>query len=283
MSSRGLVLWLLTLVVLTANKAFSGPIKIHLEGTLVDHEGRLTYDGIYPVTVRLWNGGPNPILTIDTVRIRVLKGKFRTHIGPYVPLTRESFSTQKSLSFQLPKEPETSPRMPFLRMAPSGEIYIPPIRLATSGMPATDPGTRVRLTMTERNKSAIGILLSMNDSRIELMNASTPGLVQKYNFDSVAAFDISARYRHWGEAGLLAGIAAGVAVGYAMGAGEEDDVSMSKETKRAFDAFAGAIIGGLTGYLLGNSISTDRWQSLPLDRVRDRARSGNGLMVRGEK
>ena len=147
-------------------------------------------------------------------------------------------------------------------------------------MPSTDTGTRVRLGIANQKPSAVGILLSMSGSQIELLDPGRPGLVEEFSFDSITSLDVSARYRRQGQLGLLAGIAAGAAFGYAMGAGEEDDLSMSKETKRGFDAFAGAILGGLTGYLLGNSVAIDRWQSLPLDRVRDRARSEDESYVR---
>lgn len=282
MSSHRLVLWIFVLIAFAAVEAVAGPIKIHLEGTLNGPNGQPTFDGVYPITVRLWNGGAEPIIKVDTVRINVVHGKFQTHIGPYAPLTREIFSTKKSLSFQFPGETEISPRTPFTRMAASGEIYCSPIHLTTSGMPATDAGTRVRLGLIDQDESAVGILLSMNSSRIELLDVGRPGLVQKYSFDSLSSLDISARFRRHGQVGLLAGIAAGAVAGYAMGQDEEDDLSMSKETKRAFDAFAGAILGGLTGYLVGNSVTTDRWQSLPLDRVRDRLRDGENFLA-GEK
>jgi hypothetical protein len=254
-----------------------------LEGTLTAPGGASTFDGIYPITVRLWNGGASPIITVDTVRFSVVNGAFKIHVGPYPPLTREIFSTHKSLSFQFPGEPEISPRTPFLRMAPSGEIYCAPVRLTTSAMPSTATGTRVRLGLTDGNVSEIGILLSMSSHQVELLDANRPGFVEKYSFDSIASFDVSTRYRRNGQLGLLAGIAAGAVVGYAMGSGEEDDFSMSKETKRAFDAFSGAIIGGLTGYLLGNSATSDRWQSLPLDRVRDRVRSEEDYLAGDKK
>lgn len=272
MTSSRLARWTLMLITLAATEVVAGPVKIHLEGTLTGHAGEPTFDGVYPVTVRLWNGGADPIMTVDTVRVSVIKGMFRTHIGPYAVLAREMFSTRKSLSFQFPDEPEISPRTPFLRMAPSGEIHCSPIRLSTSAMPATDAGTRVRLGLADQSKPAVGILLSMSSRQIELLDASRPGLVEKYDFDSLTALDISTRFRRHGQVGLIAGIAVGAIVGYTMGSGEEDDLSTSKETKRAFDSFAGAILGGLTGYLLGNSVTTDRWQSLPIDRVRDRAR-----------
>lgn len=282
MSSTRLVLWICVLFALTTSEAVSGPIKIHLEGTLTALDGQSTLDGVYPVTVRLWNGGVDPIIKVDTVKINVVHGKFHTHIGPYAALTREVFSTKKSLSFQFPGETEIAPRTPFTKMAASGEIFCSPIRLKTSGIPVADAGTRVRLGLEGQKESAVGILLSMSTTRLELLDASHPGLVQKYNFDSVTSLDISARFRRHGQIGLLAGIALGAAAGYTMGADEEDDLSMSKETKRAFDAFAGAILGGLTGYLVGNSITTDRWQTLPLDRVRERLRDGEGMLA-GEK
>lgn len=283
MSSHRLVLWIFALIAFTTAEAVSGPIKIHLQGTLTAPDGQPTFDGVYPVTVRLWNGGTEPIIKVDTVRINVVHGKFQTHIGPYAPLTREIFSTNKSLSFQFPGEVELSPRTPFTRMAASGEIYCSPVRLTSSGMPATDAGTRVKLGLIDhQDQSAVGILLSMSSKRLELLDAGRPGLVQKYSFDSLTSLDISARFRRHGQVGLLAGIAIGAVAGYAMGADEEDDLSMSKETKRAFDAFAGAILGGLTGYLVGNSVTTDRWQSLPLDRVRDRLRNGEDFIA-GDK
>lgn len=282
MNSPRLVRWALAIVAFVATEALAGPVKIHVEGTLTGPGGSPTYDGVYPVTVRLWNGGSTPILKVDTVQLPVVHGKFLIHVGPYDVLTRELFSTQKSLSFQFPGEDEISPRSPFLRMAPSGEIYCAPVRLSTAGLPTVDAGTRVRLGRPAPQKSAVGILLSMTGSQIELLDARTPGLINRFAFDSIDALDISTRFRRHGEVGFLSGVILGAAAGYAMGSGEEDDLSMSKETKRAFDAFAGAILGGLTGYLLGNSITTDRWQPLPLDRVRERARNGDNVLA-GER
>lgn len=279
MSSRRLVLWI-TALMLAATEAIAGPVRIHIEGTLTGPDGRPTYDGIYPVTIRLWNGGATPIITVDTVRIRVVKGGFRTHIGPYAALTRELFSPRKSLSFQFAGEPEIAPRTPLDHMASSGEIFCHPIRLTTATLPATDAGTRIRLRMLDDNSSIEGILLSMTSRRIEIMETSRPGFVEKRNFDSVTSLDISTRFRRYGQVGLLSGLALGATAGYAMGSGEEDDLNMSKETKRAFDALAGAILGGLTGYLIGNSITTDRWQSLPIEDVRERARSEEEVLAR---
>lgn len=280
MSAPRLVLLNICLIVLTSVGAVAGPAKIHVEGTLTAPDGQPTYDGTYPVIIRLWNGGSTPILTIDTARITVNKGEFKTHIGPFAALTRETFSEKKSLSFQFPDEPEIAPRTPLMRMASSGEIYCYPAHLKTASLPSTDTGTRVRLGLDGKSSPTIGILLSMSPGQIELLDPSHPGLVEEYPFDSIRSFDVSSRYRRQGQLGLLAGLAVGAFAGYAMGSGEVDDFSMSKETKRAFDAFAGAIIGGLTGYLLGNSATVDRWQSLPLERVRERARSNDDAYVR---
>lgn len=283
MSAPKVLLCTCMLLLLTVVESVSGPLKIHIEGTLTAPDRQPTFDGKYPVVIRLWNGAPTPILTVDTVRIDIVKGVFKTHIGPFPALTRETFSTKKSLSFQFPHEPEHAPRTPLMRMAASGEIYCYPIKLTTSSMPSTDAGTRVRLGLAGEIPPAVGILLSMTDGRIELLDPKRPGLVEQYQFDSIRSFEISSRYRSQGQLGFLAGIVAGGVAGYAMGSGEEDDLSMSKETKRAFDAFAGAILGGLTGYLLGNSVTVDRWQTLPLDRVRDRMRDEDESFVRFEK
>ncbi len=280
MPRRWLIGLVLCLFLLSSSTALCGPVKIHLQGTLTSPSGQRTFDGDYPVTIRLWNGGKLPILTVDTVLIHVVKGRFLTHIGPYAALTREVFSTQKSLSFQLPDEPEISPRTRFERMAASGEIYCSDIRLTTSSMPVTNVGTRIRIGFASDKSTQTGVLLALSREVIDVLDLSRPGVVNRYQFDSVTSFEISVRHRRHGQIGFIAGMAVGAFAGYAMGEGETDDVSMSKETKRAFDAFAGAILGGLTGYLMGNSITTDRWQSLPLDRLRNRVRSEDEFMAR---
>ena len=284
MTSRRFVHWIFVsaLFVTLAAEANAGPVKIWVEGELTGPAGQKALEGTYPVTVRLWNGGSNPILSIDSVRIRVLNGKFHAELGPYAPLNRETYSPKKSISFQFPGEAEINPRTPFMSLAPSGRIHCAPARLTTANMPATDAGTRVRLGFAG-DKSATGVLLAMNSQRIELLDPTMPEMTKRFAFDSVTSIDVSARFRRHGQVGLLAGIALGAVAGYAMGSGEEDDLSMSKETKRAFDSFAGAILGGLTGYLIGNSVTTDRWQELPLDRVRDRARNGEDILATQRK
>lgn len=279
MTSHRFVHWICLLLVVAASDAMAGAVKIWVEGDLTGPLGTRPFDGAYNVTVRLWNGAPSPIIAIDSVRINVVKGKFRIELGPYPELTRETFSTKKSLSFQFPDEAELNPRTPFLRMAPSGRIHCAPVHLTTTNIPMTDAGTRVRIGSKGDSKRAMGTLLSMTSERIELLNPALPNAVRQFAFDSVQQFDVSARFRRHGQVGLLAGIALGAVAGYTMGSGEKDDLSMSKETKRAFDSFAGAIIGGLTGYLIGNSMTTDRWQPLPMDRLRQRVREGEDFLA----
>ncbi len=120
----------------------------------------------------------------------------------------------------------------------------------------------------------------MSPERIELLQSYTPPEVVRIPMDSITRFDISSQHTHHGDIGFLAGLLLGGIAGNTMGAGEEDDLSMSKETKRAIDSIVGGVLGGITGYLLGNSMSNDRWQELPLERVKERARTGSGEIVR---
>lgn len=283
MTSRRFVHWVCALLLISATEASAGAVKILVEGEITGPAGQPALEGSYPVIVRLWNGGSTPIISIDSARIDLVKGRFRAEFGPYPALTRQMFSTQKSLSFQFPGETEINPRTPFVRMAPSGRIYCSPAQLTTANMPSTDAGTRVRLGFSGDKESAVGTLLSMSAERIELLHPTAPGLIQKFAFDSVQRFEVSARFRRYGQVGLLVGITLGAAAGYAMGSGEEDDLSMSKETKRGFDAFAGAILGGLTGYLLGGSVTSDRWQELPMDRLHDRVRNEEDILATEKK
>lgn len=274
-------IYLILLLLSIATAATAGELRVRVNGSILDPSGKLALDGNYPVTVRLWNGRGiyDSVLWVDSTSIRQFKGRFQLSLGPYPPMTRRVFSGDQSLSFQFADEPEVRKRAILEGYNASGRVSCPGIQLTTDNIPSTSAGTRVRLQQGG-SRSSIGVLLSMSPERIELLQGYTTSEVARIPMDSVTRFDISSKHRHHGDIGFLAGLLIGGIGGNAMGAGEEDDLSMSKETKRAIDAIVGGVLGGITGYLLGNSMSSDRWQELPLERVKERAHTGSGEIVR---
>lgn len=286
--TKGRVVWIVGLVLAFAVAANAADVKIGIRGEIVAPSGTTALDGTYPVVLRLWEGRGlrDAVLWMDTTEIHVLNGRFELVAGPYPPLTRSFFSTDRTVSFQFEGEPELRKRTVFNRMTPSGRVICAPITLTTANIPATAAGTRVRILQGNDNPASIGILLSLSPERVEFLQGSVRGTstwmaakATRLPMDSISRFEISARHRQWGDVGLVSGLIIGAVVGNAMGANEEDDLTWSKETKRAFDAFAGAVLGSLAGYIFGSSISTDRWQEIPLDRLKERARGEEGPIV----
>jgi hypothetical protein len=284
MTSVGRI-YLILILLSVATAAMAGELRVSVAGVVQDPLGKPALDGTYPVTVRLWNGRGiyDSVLWVDSTAIHQLKGQFRLSLGPYPPLTRKTFSGDQSLSFQFPDEPEVRKRAVLESFNSAGRVVCPEVRFATGNIPSTSAGTRVRLHQGQTT-SSVGVLLSISPERVELLQSYTrsESEVTRIPMDSITRFDISTRHTHHGDIGFLAGILFGGIGGYAMGAGEVNDLSMSKETKRGIDSIVGGVLGGLTGYLLGNSMSSDRWQQLPLERVKERSRTGSGEIVRSK-
>ncbi len=157
-SVRRIYLTLLLLSVATV--AAAGELRVRVEGSLLDPQGRPALDGNYPVTVRLWNGRGiyDSVLWVDSTVIRQLDGKFRLTLGPYSPLTRRMFSGDQTLSFQFADEPEARKRTLLEGFNASGRVSCPGVQLTTGTIPSTSAGTRVRLHQAS-TRSSIGVLL----------------------------------------------------------------------------------------------------------------------------
>jgi hypothetical protein len=69
-----------------------------------------------------------------------------------------------------------------------------------------------------------------------------------------------------GVVGLLGGAFAGLAIG--AGACEDGLLLFTKEECVGLAAGSGAIVGAVLGVVVGMAVRTDRWKSVPLDRVR---------------
>ena len=68
--------------------------------------------------------------------------------------------------------------------------------------------------------------------------------------------------------GVLLGVVAGALIGYASYESESFFIELDPEAYAVWGAVFGGLVGGGVGALIGASIRTDRWQEVPLDRLR---------------
>jgi hypothetical protein len=139
---------------------------------------------------------------------------------------------------------------------------------ATAQVLPLQPGQRVRVTAP-----ALGILkqpgsfqAQHGDTLVVIADS-----VRHYPLTSVTRLE---RYRGRGSAwatglgvGAIVGAMVGSGVGVAVAAGE-DDPFISHEVIVAAGGVTGAVSGALVGLIVGGLIKTDKWEKVPLERLR---------------
>ena len=134
------------------------------------------------------------------------------------------------------------------------------------------PGDRVRVSAPKVNsKPFVGIIDALDADTLFLENQITLPLA------SVTKIEVSRGRKS--KAGTGAGIGAlvGAGTGAAMGFSDGDDPPLfsegepflfSAEQKAGLGAIAGGGIGAIIGALIGANQKSDRWEEVPLEKVR---------------
>jgi hypothetical protein len=135
--------------------------------------------------------------------------------------------------------------------------------------PPVEPGDRVRVTAAHGIRNRVGTLRALNNDSIVLEN---PGLVLP--IDSVTQLEVSRGRKSRAGRGALIGLGFGVGIGAAVGFLISQDESGENECRgieaqcTAIGAASLGLVGAGIGALAGAATKTDRWEEVPLERLR---------------
>ena len=158
-------------------------------------------------------------------------------------------------------------------------IVVPISTLSAQQQPPIEPGARVRVThqcesrllpvtgeMRTRCREDQGTLAALTTDVLVLV-VDRQDSELSISLDSVTEVAVSSGKRSH----ILAGAGGGALLGTAVGAVASSAKSCTDEWGSlctAGGAAQGAIIGLVTGLFIGAAIKTDRWEEVPLDRLR---------------
>ncbi len=133
-------------------------------------------------------------------------------------------------------------------------------------------GQRVRVTSSvERTPVMTGVIGAVGADTILLRHKDRAGdsVATSIPLSSIARLQVSSgRHSRW-LTGLLVGLGAGAASGAIIGVatGDGDDPLLGPGHYALMGAVVCAPVGGIVGVVIGALTKTERWQTVPLDRV----------------
>jgi hypothetical protein len=138
------------------------------------------------------------------------------------------------------------------------------------------PGQRVRVRSLLAHRPVVtGAVESIG--RDTLVVRPEAGAAAAIPLSSIARLEVSrGRHSRW-LTGLVVGAGAGAVTGAIIGAAthDEDDWLFSAGENAVLGAVLFTPIGALTGTVIGLLVKTERWKSVPLDRVRPTVGGGS--------
>jgi hypothetical protein len=164
-------------------------------------------------------------------------------------------------------------------------LVIPITPLSAQQPPPVEPGARVRVGQECRDAytgrgatglgricpTDIGVLTAMTSDSI-VLNTAEEGDLLAFALDSVTRIDVHrGRKSKWllgMGIGFLAGSGAGALVGTSLDCTEYLGTTSNEASCTGLGALGGAAVGAVVGALVGSSIRTDKWEEVPLDRLR---------------
>ena len=164
------------------------------------------------------------------------------------------------------------PKIPWLRVFVEGVVIVGSILLAFFGAAATEigaqepfvfePGVRLRVTAPdcELRGQATGFQALRADTLVLEITACP--------LASVTRLDVSRGQKSHAVVGSLVGAGAGALVGLAMCANTDVCGILSDNDIKGEVVATSVVVGGLLGLLVGYLIKTDRWEEVPLERLR---------------
>lgn len=140
------------------------------------------------------------------------------------------------------------------------------------------PGQRVRVRSTVAHAPVLtGAVESIGRDTMIVRHEDGAGVATAIPLSSVAQLQVSqGRHSKW-VTGLLIGAGVGAVAGAIIGAAtyDEDDPFFSAGENALAAALLFTPIGGLAGAIIGLQVKTERWESVPLDRVRPAVGGGS--------
>lgn len=157
-------------------------------------------------------------------------------------------------------------RLAFVIMALAGI----PNATALAQAAAVHIGQRVRVTSAvEATPIRIGVIEAIDADTLRLQHTGKAGdtLATAIPMASIAGLQVSrGRHSRW-LMGLGIGFGAGAVTGAILGASSEDDLLFTSGDKAVMGGVALGVIGGAVGVVAGALTKTERWETVPIDRV----------------
>jgi hypothetical protein len=126
--------------------------------------------------------------------------------------------------------------------------------VAHAQSPPVEPGTRVRVSAPDLGiRNHVGALQVLNADSIVMED----GLM--FPMASITQLDVSRGRKSWALLGAGVGLVVGAGLGGAIGAATGDEGGI---------AVGGGLVGFGLGTAIGAGIRSDRWDEVPLDRIR---------------
>ncbi len=155
---------------------------------------------------------------------------------------------------------------------------VPLVTLSAQAPPPVEPGQRVRVTAPELGvRKQAGKFVTLRGDTLVLAADST----MNYPLTSVTGLDVFGGRKSFGAGkgaglGFLIGAGGGAVIGALFGLSPDAECSFWDSSASGpcpgTLAIVGAILGGVTGTLVGvvsgALVKTDRWEEVPLDRLR---------------
>ncbi len=143
-------------------------------------------------------------------------------------------------------------------------LLIPSTSLSTQEQPPIESGARVRITSTDPVLvKSVGTCLELSEGHLQFASGTTAEF-WSIDVDSITALDVSRGRKPFG---VLKGAGIGLLVGVVVYSNypdrEVDEGNVGILVGGAFGA-AGALVGAGVGTL----VRTDRWEEVPLERLR---------------
>jgi hypothetical protein len=135
------------------------------------------------------------------------------------------------------------------------------------------PGQRVRVRSTVAHAPVLtGAVESIGRDTLIVRreDGAAAGVATAIPFSGIAQLQVSqGRHSRWVR-GMLIGAGVGAVAGAIIGAAtyDEDDWLFSTGENAVLGALLFTPIGALTGAVIGLQVKTERWEGVPLDRVR---------------
>ena len=142
-------------------------------------------------------------------------------------------------------------------------LPVPVAAISAQEPPQVEPGARVRVTAADNAiRNRVGTLRELNADSIVLEDGLMLPLA------SVTRLELSRGRTANQTPGIVVGFLAGATIGAVWGASAAREIDESATAVTLLAAGIGSALGAVIGGIVGLGIRTDRWEEVPLHRLR---------------